>query len=130
MVIAKTGNIGFTTSLIFDNHVLKADEPKEAGGDDLGPSPHELLASSLAACTSMTLQMYARRKEWDLQEAQTKVQIKKVSNENGKSTFFEIDLELIGNLDEKQKERLTIIASKCPVHKTLESEINFKINLA
>lgn len=98
-----------------------ADEPTEVGGKDLGFSPNELLASALAACTSATLRMYADRKEWDLQEVKTNIELNYIASEN--KTVIHRKLEFIGNLDETQKARLLAIANACPVHKILSNPI-------
>lgn len=102
------------------NHLI-ADEPIESGGQNLGFSPTELLASALAACTSATLRMYADRKEWDLQEVKVKIDLEYNKEEN--KTYVNRSLELIGNLDEEQKARLLSIAKACPVHKILSNPI-------
>lgn len=102
-------------------NTIIADEPVEIGGKDLGFSPKELLASSLAACTSATVRMYADRKEWDLQEVKIDMELDFVKEEN--KTVINRKLEFIGNLDEEQKKRLLAIANACPVHKMLSNEI-------
>jgi putative redox protein len=130
-IISKTGNENFTTEIKAGNHHLIADEPESVGGLDLGPSPYDLLASGLAACTSMTLQMYAKRKKWDLQEANVHIEHNKdyakdceTCEESGsKIDHFYRKIELIGELNEDQKAKLLVIADKCPVHKTLHSEV-------
>lgn len=117
----------FTTSIQTQKHSFIADEPESIGGDDFGPSPYDYLSASLAACTVMTLKMYAERKKWDLQEVFVYITYsKKHSDALGVDleTPTRIDhlnkkLKFIGNLDDKQKQRLKEIASKCPVHKTL-----------
>jgi len=98
-----------------------ADEPLESGGKDLGFSPTELLAASLAACTSATLRMYADKKGWDLQEVKLEIDLNRDEKEN--KTTIKRDLQLIGNLDEKQRERLLLVANSCPVHKILTNPI-------
>lgn len=121
----------FTTSIQTKKHAFLADEPTHIGGDDFAPSPYDFLSASLAACTVMTLKMYAARKNWDLQEVfayitYSRKNSKDLGIETEKATLynhFEKKLKLIGNLDDAQKKRLTEIASKCPVHKTLQSEI-------
>jgi putative redox protein len=123
----------FTTSIQTKNHAMIADEPASIGGDDFGPSPYEYLSASLVACTAMTLKMYAERKQWDLQEVFVYVShSRKHSDDLGieleKPTFLDHmskKIRVIGNLDDKQKQRLKEIASKCPVHKTLASNVVF-----
>ncbi len=117
----------FTTSIQTKKHSFIADEPASIGGDDFGPSPYDYLSASLAACTVMTLKMYAQRKQWDLQEVFVYITYSKKHSDEldiNIETTKQIDhlnkkLKFIGNLDEKQKQRLKEIASKCPVHKTL-----------
>lgn len=123
----------FTTTIQSKNHTIIADEPTSIGGDNFGPSPYEYLNAGLIACTAMTLKMYAERKKWDLQEVFVYVtHSRKHSDDLGieveKPTFLDHiskKLKFVGNLDEKQKKRLKEIASKCPVHKTLASEVIF-----
>lgn len=127
----------FTTKIQASNHNLIADEPESVDGDDFGPSPFDLLNSALIACTTMTLKMYANRKQWDLQEVYVYVtRVKKSSEELGitsekfnRHDFFTKKIKLVGNLDEKQKARLLEIAAKCPVHKTLENQAYFESSL-
>ncbi|AXG71274.1 OsmC-like protein [Kordia sp. SMS9] len=124
----------FTTKIQMKNHNLIADEPISVGGDDFGPSPYQLLYASLAACTTMTLKMYADRKGWDLQEVFVYISHRKKKNaelgiELEKPTrldFITKKLKFIGDLSEEQKQRLKEIAAKCPVHKTLASQVVFE----
>jgi len=121
----------FTTSIQTKKHSFIADEPVEIGGDDFGPSPYDYLSAGLAACTVMTLKMYAQRKQWDLQEVLVYITYSKKHSDDlnldvDKPTRFDHlskKIKLIGNLDDKQRLRLKEIAAKCPVHKTLQSEI-------
>ncbi len=127
----------FTTSIQTKNHTMVADEPSAVGGDDFGPSPYEYLNAGLVACTAMTLKMYAERKQWDLQEVFVYVtHSRKHSDDLGldieKPTYLDHiskKLKFVGNLDETQKERLKEIASKCPVHKTIASEVIFNTTI-
>jgi putative redox protein len=113
-----------------------ADEPAPLG-TDTGPSPYELLLASLGACTSMTLRLYAQRKGIDLQRITVRLQHSRIHAEDCKDCetkqgyLDRIDrqIELAGNLDDAQKQRLLEIAEHCPVHKTLESEINIRTSL-
>jgi putative redox protein len=121
----------FTTSIQTAKHSIIADEPESIGGDDFGPSPYDLLSAGLAACTVMTLKIYAERRKWDLQEVYTYITYSKKHSDDlkldvDKPTRFDHlfkKLKLVGNLDEDQRQKLKEIASKCPVHKTLLSDI-------
>ncbi|MGB0880873.1 MAG: OsmC family protein [Polaribacter sp.] len=121
----------FTTSIQTKKHSLIADEPESFGGNDFGPSPYDYLSAGLAACTVMTLKLYAERKKWDLQEVFVYITYSKKHSDDleievDKPTRFDHlqkKLKFVGNLDEKQIQRLKEIASKCPVHKTLQSEV-------
>ncbi|WP_282049163.1 bifunctional alpha/beta hydrolase/OsmC family protein [Maribacter aquivivus] len=126
-VAVSIGNEGFTSEIVSGNHLLIADEPIDFGGNDFGPSPYDYLASGLGACTAMTLRMYATRKKWDLQKVVVHVDHGKdhapdsenVSSDGKKIDTFKREIEIFGNLDDKQRQRLLEIADKCPVHKTL-----------
>ncbi len=123
----------FTTTIQTKNHAMIADEPLSVGGNNFGPSPYEYLNAALAACIVMTLKMYAERKQWDLKEV-----FVYISHSRKHSDDLEIEtekpkyldhiikkLKFVGNLDDTQKERLKEIASRCPVHKTIASEVIF-----
>jgi len=121
----------FTTDLKLGNHYLKADEPHDIGGNDFGPNPYEFVSGGLAACTAMTIRMYANRKEWDVQQIKVFIDHKKESkkDDDGKTQkidIFQRDISLEGDLDEKQRKRLIEIANKCPVHRTLHNEVEVK----
>ena len=105
-------------------HQLVVDEPIDHGGDDEGPSPQELLAASLASCTAITIEMYARRKGWDI--GPIEVQCEYSPAERGCPTKFRLDFRLPSNCTEEQIERLRVIAAKCPVHRTLDGEVLFE----
>ena len=102
-------------------NVLIADEPIEKGGKNLGFGPTELLASSLAACTSATVRMYTERKGWDLQEMKVDVELDR--DEAANKTVIKRKVEFIGNLNEEQRARLLHVANACPVHKILTNAI-------
>lgn len=123
----------FTTTIQTKNHTLTADEPKSFGGDDLGAAPYELLNASLAACTAMTLKLYAERKKWDLKEVFVYLShSKKHTDDMGNEVYLDNiqkKLKFVGDLDDKQKERLKQIASKCPVHKTIIGEVVIETEL-
>jgi len=118
----------FTTHIEGTSHTLVADEPTPTG-DDLGPSPYELLLAALGACTSMTLQMYAGRKNWPLEEVRITLTFDRVhagdaedcEEPSKKIERIKRNIELIGPLDDGQRKRLIEIAGKCPVHKTLQT---------
>lgn len=105
-------------------HRFISDEPSEQGGEDHGPTPQELLAASLAACTAITIEMYARRKEWELGDVEVECEYSQA--EKGQPTLFKLALRLPSGLAPDQVERLELIAAKCPVHRTLEGEARFE----
>lgn len=105
-------------------HRVIADEPEDAGGDDLGPSPQELLAGALASCTAITVEMYAERKGWDVSGMEVDCDYQPA--ERGRPTHFDLVLRLPESLTDEQVQRLKIIAAKCPVHRTLEGEVAFE----
>ena len=105
-------------------HHLIADEPRDSGGDDDGPSPQELLAASLASCTAITMEMYAKRKGWNVDGLEVAVDY--MPAERGCVTRFELVMKLPAHLSEDQVEKLQVIAAKCPVHRTLEGEVFFE----
>ena len=106
------------------DHRLTADEPKDKGGDDSGPSPQELLAASLASCTAITIEMYAERKGWNVGDVEVEVDYEPA--QRGSPTRFAMNVRLPKELPEEQRERLMQIAAKCPVHRTLEGEVMFE----
>jgi putative redox protein len=106
------------------SHTLVADEPKDEGGDDSGPSPQELLAASLASCTAITMEMYAKRKGWDMGEVAVHVEYEPA--QRGSPTRFRMRVDLPKELPEEQRERLMQIGAKCPVHRVLEGEVMFE----
>ena len=105
------------------DHQLTVDEPLDAGGEDHGPDPRELLAVSLASCTAITIEMYAARKGWDI--GHVEVQVEYSPAERGCPTKFELVMRLPDDMPEEQVERLRSIAAKCPVHRALDGEVMF-----
>ena len=105
------------------SHTITSDEPKEHGGEDSGPSPQELLAASLASCVAITIEMYARRKSWDV--AGLRVDVEYSPADRGHPTKFDVVMKVPAHLSEEQVEKLAVIAAKCPVHRTLEGEVAF-----
>ena len=135
--IARTYIDSFTTDIKSGKHHFLSDEPESVGGNDAGPSPYDLLTAALASCTSMTLKMYAERKKWPLKEIRIHTSHHKVHAEDcrdceqkgDKIDEIERVIELEGDLSEDQKKRLLEIANKCPVHKTLSSDIKIESSL-
>ncbi len=113
----------FTHDVEVRKHSLTADEPEDQGGDDMGPSPQELLAASLASCTAITMEMYAKRKGWNVDGLE--VDCDYTPAERGSATNFKLVMRMPARLSEEQVERLRVIAAKCPVHRTLEGEVLF-----
>jgi putative redox protein len=136
-VVARTAAGSFATQVQAGRHALLADEPGSVGGTDLGPTPYDLLAAALATCTSMTLQMYARHKKIDLETATVRVNHGRMHAEDcvdceqrdGMIHEFRRELVLEGALTDTQRSRMVEIADRCPVHKTLHSEISVRTEL-
>lgn len=126
-IIASTGAELYKTEIQSETNFIISDEPESSGGKDLGFAPKELLASSLAACTCITLRMYANRKGWDLTDVKVEVTFETDSVENK----FKImrNIQLFGNLENDQKKRLINIADKCPIHKILTNPIEITTEL-
>ena len=135
---AQTRTGGFRTELVAGGHALVADEPVSVGGTGAGPSPYDLLSAALAACTSMTLRMYASHKNLDLASATVRVRHGKIhakdcedcESGDGRIDQFERELVLEGNLTEAERQRMLEIADRCPVHRTLHSEVKVRTVLA
>ena len=114
---------GLRHTIAIRTHEIAADEPRDSGGEDSAPSPQELLAASLAACTAITMEMYARRKGWDLGDVEVGCEYQPA--ERGAPTRFELVLRLPADLAPERVEKLRVIAAKCPVHRTLDGEVMF-----
>ncbi|MBT9188401.1 MULTISPECIES: bifunctional alpha/beta hydrolase/OsmC family protein [Zobellia] len=120
----------FSTQMKVGNHFMLADEPVDVGGNDFGPSPYELVSAGLSACTAMTVQMYAKRKGWKIDNIEVHTSYsrshaadcKDCESDAAKIDTFTREIKLTADLDEKQKLRILQIADKCPVHKTLHSK--------
>ncbi|MEM7417020.1 MAG: alpha/beta fold hydrolase [Gemmatimonadota bacterium] len=134
-VITSTGSGTFYTEIGIRAHELVADEPKSVGGDDLGPTPYDYLLAGLGACTSMTLQMYAGRKGWPLEEARVHLRHSRLhgpdrdaceEDDECRLDVVDREVELKGPLDEGQRARLMEIADRCPVHRTLEAGVQVR----
>jgi putative redox protein len=122
---------GFAQEITAGSHHLKADEPVASGGTDTGPSPYDLLLAALGACTSMTISLFARRRGWPLEAVAVRLRHSRVHAEDcadcetkdRKLDRIEREIGLRGELGEEQRRQLLAIADKCPVHRTLTSEI-------
>jgi putative redox protein len=100
-------------------HRLLTDVSPQFGGEGSGPEPHDLLAAALAACTTLTVNLYAKRKGWQLDEVQVTIR----HGQEGAAYALHRSIRYVGTLTEEEKQRLTDIANKCPVHKTLSGQI-------
>ncbi len=138
-IVIVTGNAaGFAQEITVGPHRLSGDEPTAVGGTDTGPNPYDLLLAALGSCTSMTVAMYARRKGWPLQAVTVRLRHSKIhaadcescETKQGLLDRIEREVELVGPLEEEQRARLLEIANKCPVHRTLTSEIDIRTRLA
>ncbi|UGY91234.1 bifunctional alpha/beta hydrolase/OsmC family protein [Streptomyces gobiensis] len=133
VVVAEVGTGSFAQEITAGPHLLQADEPSPVG-TDTGPSPYDLLLAALGACTSMTVRMYAERKQWPLDHVTVTLRHDKIHAEDcancdtqaGQLDRIERHIRLEGNLDTTQRERLVEIAEKCPVHRTLHSEVHIR----
>jgi putative redox protein len=118
-VSAVVGQDHYKTTVTTDTHNIIADEPLDNGGKDLGPHPGDFLRMSLATCTAITLRMYADRKGYDVKQVEVKINTEVVEN----TTVFNTQIEIIGNINNKVRERMMQIAKLCPVHKMLSRPI-------
>jgi len=131
-VVVRGSADGFAQEIHAGRHRIRADEPASAGGTDTGLSPYDLLLAALGACTSMTVGMYARRKAWPLEEVTVQLRHSKVhatdcaecETKEGMLDRIERDIHFAGPLTDEQRSKLLEIANKCPVHRTLTSEID------
>jgi len=124
-VVSRFGSGHFQQALEVGNDHFVSDIDEAKGGNSSGPSPHEYLGAALAACTGMTLKMYAQRKSWDLQDAIVTVDIERVND----IEKFKRSIKLVGVVDAEQSQRLLEIANKCPVHKALTGMIEINTEL-
>ncbi len=137
VVAEETGDGAYTNLVRSGRHAFLADEPVDVGGADAGPSPYDLLAASLAACKSMTMRMYANRKKWKVDRIAVSVKHDKVHaadcadcetrEDESKIDVFTVSITLAGDLDEAQRAKLIEISGKCPVHRTLISEVKIRL---
>lgn len=136
VTVAESGAGKYTQEIIAGGHRLIADEPRPFG-DDAGPSPYDLLLSALGACTSMTIRMYADKKGLPLEQVRVSLRHSRIhakdcaecETQQGMVDHIDRDIELIGDLDDEQREKLLAIAERCPVHRTLTSSVHVSTSL-
>jgi uncharacterized OsmC-like protein len=127
----------FIQQIVAGSHRLTSDEPESSGGRDTGPSPYDLLLAALGSCTSMTVGMYARKKGWPLKRVTVWLRHSRMysadclecETRQGMLDRIERDLRFEGPLSAEQRSRLLEIANKCPVHRTLTSELSIQTSL-
>ena len=137
IVVVRGAATGFVQEVLAGPHQFVSDEPTSVGGTDRGPTPYDLLLAGLGSCTSMTIAMYARRKQWTLERVTVRLRHSRVHAEdcaacetrNVRLTLIERDIKVEGILDEGQRARLLAIANRCPVHLTLSSQMHIKTTL-
>jgi uncharacterized OsmC-like protein len=136
--VRESGAGRYAQTVTIGAHTLRADEPLEAGGDDSGPSPYEWLVAALGACTTMTVRMYAERKQWPLEHVSVRLRHRKrhaqdcrdCEAKDARLDHVEREVTLTGPLDATQRQRLLEIANRCPVHRTLEAGLTVATTLA
>lgn len=136
VTVTETGTGTYTQQITAGHHRLVSDEPQPIG-DDSGPTPYDLLLAALGACTSMTVRMYANRKGWPLERVRVALRHSRIHAEDcadcetrdGWIDHIDRDVELVGDLDDTQRQRLLHIAERCPVHQTLTSEVDVATSL-
>jgi putative redox protein len=136
VTVAESGTGTYSQDIIAGGHRLVADEPRPFG-DDAGPSPYDLLLSALGACTSMTVRMYADKKGLPLEQVRVSLRHSRIhakdcaecETQEGMIDHIDRDIDLIGDLDEDQREKLLAIAERCPVHRTLTSAVHVSTSL-
>lgn len=137
-VVVKQADGKFAQRIAAGPHAMRADEPKAYGGDESGPTPYDLVLAGLGACTSMTIKMYADRKGWPVDDVEVKLTHEKMhasacetcETEDGKIDHIHRTIHIEGDLSEEQRQSLLVIADKCPVHRTLHSEVHITTEAA
>jgi uncharacterized OsmC-like protein len=137
-VVVRGDASGFLQEVVSGKHNLRADEPVSAGGSDAAPGPYDYLLIALGVCTSMTVGLYARRKQWPLENVIVSLRHSRIhakdceecETKEGMLDRIDTEIELTGSLTAEQHAKLIEIAAKCPVHRTLKSEINIRVRPA
>jgi putative redox protein len=125
--VARRVGDGLKHHVEIGTHKVTSDETAADGGTDAGPNPQELLAASLASCSAITMEMYAKRKGWDVGDVVVDVDYEPA--QRGSPTRFQMTVHLPKELSEDQRDKLMQIVAKCPVHRTLEGEVMFEERL-
>jgi putative redox protein len=136
-VLVQSGRLRYAQNISVGPHLLQADEPSDYGGNDAGLNPYELLLAALGCCTSMTVRMYAERKQWSLHGVQVTLSYTKVHAEDcaecetkfGLVDRIELRISFTGELSDEQQRKLLELANKCPVHRTLVSRVQIDTQL-
>jgi uncharacterized OsmC-like protein len=137
VVVGESGQGRFAQIVRAGRHTLYADEPIDLGGDDIGPDPYDYLLAGLGACTSMTLRMYALRKELPLRRVTVRLGRDRIhakdcedcETREGRLDEITREITIEGDLDDAQRQRLLEIADRCPVHRTLTTEVKVRTRL-
>lgn len=137
-VVVRGNAGGFLQEVVSGKHNLRADEPVNVGGSDAAPGPYDYLLIALGVCISMTVGLYARRKQWPLENIIVSLRHSRIhakdceecETKEGRLDQIETEIELTGSLTAEQHTKLMEIAAKCPVHRTLKSEINIRLQTA
>ena len=137
-VVVRGNASGFLQDVVTGQHHLRADEPVQYGGGDLAPGPYDYLLIGLGVCTSMTVGFYARRKQIPLDNITVSLRHSRIHakdceeclTKEGMLDRIDVEVELIGSLTPEQRAKLMEVAGKCPVHRTLKSEINIRLRTA
>lgn len=134
-VSVNSGSVMFVQNISVGPHAFQADEPSPNGGNDAGPESHELLLAALGACASITVQMYAHRKQWPVEGVHVHLSYGKVPSDvqsgakTGMANAIEMGISFSGDLSDDQRRRLLEIAGRCPVHRILTSQLEIRTNL-
>src|SRR5580704_5083465 len=137
MVTVQGRAAGYAQEIAVGRHRLMGDEPLSAGGTDTGPNPYDFLLAALGSCTSMTVALFARRKGWPLEAVTVRlrhstvhaVDCQECETKEGLIDEIHLDVELAGALSDEQRARLLDIADRCPVHRTLTSELHIRTEM-